>query len=435
MVALSGYVKIGAKPSENDLIAEYYFEPARGVAPAYACEQLAAESSIGTWTAIATLKPQTARRLAPKIFYLKKKGNGFIARIAYPDELFEASSVPQLMSAIGGNVFGMRIVRTLRLNDFSLPRSLVKTFKGPQLGVSGVRKMLRIPKRPLCGTIIKPKVGLNEREHAAVAYECWVNGLDLVKDDENLTSMRFNNFEKRLTATLEAMDRAQSETNERKIYVCNVSAETKEMLRRAQLVHDQGGNCTMIDVLTCGWSALQTLRDANLRCAIHAHRAGHAAVTRNPRHGISMLAIAKLCRLIGVDSLHVGAIFGKMQSSASETLAITNEIQAAKVKANPAQSVLAQNWFGLASVFAVASGGLHPGVLDKVVAAMGNDVFLQAGGGVHGHPSGSAAGARATRQAVDAINDGISLREYALEHVELKCALEKWGTAYAKRSG
>lgn len=426
-----GFVRLGCKPNENDLIAEYYFEPARGVTPEYACEQLAAESSIGTWTTIATLKPRTAARLAPKIFHLKRARGarkGFVARIAYPDELFEAGSVPQLMSAIAGNVFGMRVVDSLRLNDFALPRSLVKAFKGPQHGIAGIRKMLRVPRRPLCGTIIKPKVGLNEREHAAVAHDCWVNGLDLVKDDENLTSMRFNKFEKRLNATLEAMDRAQSETGERKLYVCNVSAETSEMLRRAQLVKDNGGNVTMIDILTCGWSALQTLRDAELRLAIHAHRAGHAALTRNPRHGISMLALAKLSRLIGVDSLHVGAIFGKMEGSESEVLAIVKEIQAAKVKANPPQSVLEQNWFGLSPVFAVASGGLHPGVLPHVVRAMGNDVIAQCGGGVHGHTQGSGAGSRATRQAIDAIAKCIPLKEYAETHAELAQSLKQWGT-------
>ena len=424
---MAGYVRLGVKPAENDLVAEYYFEPARGVAPAYAAEQLAAESSIGTWTAIATLKPATAKRLAPKIFYLKRKGGGFVVRIAYPDELFEAGSVPQLMSAIGGNVFGMRVVDQLRLNDFTLTKTLVKAFKGPQFGITGVRRMLRVPRRPLCGTIIKPKVGLSEREHAAVAYDCWVNGLDLVKDDENLTSMKFNSFEKRLAFTLESMDRAQSETGEKKIYVCNVSAETKEMLRRAQLVKDGGGNCTMIDILTCGWSALQTLRDANLRCVIHAHRAGHAAVTRNPRHGVSMLSLAKLSRLIGVDSLHVGAIFGKMEGNKNEVLAIANEIQSQNVKADSTQGVLSQDWYGLAPVFAVASGGLHPGVLDKVVQAMGNDVIAQCGGGVHGLKGGSGAGSRATRQAIDAIARGVPLKEYAGTHAELAQALAQWG--------
>ncbi len=50
----------------------------------------------------------------------------------------------------------------------------------------GVRKMLGVYKRPLVGTIIKPKMGLNSTEHAKVAYDAWVGGCDIVKDDENL---------------------------------------------------------------------------------------------------------------------------------------------------------------------------------------------------------------------------------------------------------
>jgi ribulose-bisphosphate carboxylase large chain len=244
--------------------------------------------------------------------------------------------------------------------------------------------------------------------------------------------MRFNEFEKRLSLTLSAMDRAESESGEKKIYVCNVSAETNEMLRRAQLVKDNGGNCAMVDILTVGWAGVQSLRDAELRLVIHAHRAGHAALTRNPRHGISMLALAKLSRLIGVDSLHVGAIFGKMEGNKNEVLSIVNEIQAMKVKPKPLEGVLEQDWFGLAPCFAVASGGLHPGVLDKVVRAMGDDVFLQAGGGVHGHRGGSGAGARATRQAVDAIARHVPLREYAESHAELAQALTQWGSTPPK---
>jgi len=52
---------------------------------------------------------------------------------------------------------------------------------------------------------------------------------------------------------------------------------------------------------------------------------------------------------------------------------------------------------------------------------------LQAGGGIHGHPDGTEAGARAMRQAVDAFMEGVSAEEYAKDHYELKRALEKWG--------
>jgi ribulose 1,5-bisphosphate carboxylase large subunit-like protein len=56
-------------------------------------------------------------------------------------------------------------------------------------------------------------------------------------------------------------------------------------------------------------------------------------------------------------------------------------------------------------------------------------IAIQAGGGVHGHPDGTAAGARAIRQAVDAYMEGKSAEEYAEDHYELERALKKWGTA------
>ena len=58
---------------------------------------------------------------------------------------------------------------------------------------------------------------------------------------------------------------------------------------------------------------------------------------------------------------------------------------------------------------------------------MGKDVVIQAGGGIHAHPHGTVAGAKAMNQSVDATLKGISLKEYAKTHPELKEALKKWG--------
>ena len=57
---------------------------------------------------------------------------------------------------------------------------------------------------------------------------------------------------------------------------------------------------------------------------------------------------------------------------------------------------------------------------------MGNDVVIQAGGGIHGHPKGTVRGAIAMRQAVDATLRKIPLKKYAKDHIELKEALDKW---------
>jgi len=74
----------------------------------------------------------------------------------------------------------------------------------------------------------------------------------------------------------------------------------------------------------------------------------------------------------------------------------------------------------------VASGGLHPGMIPDLVEIFGNDVVIQAGGGVHGHPDGSFAGATAMRQALDAVEEGRTLSEHAKTHKELRRALEHW---------
>ena len=109
---------------------------------------------------------------------------------------------------------------------------------------------------------------------------------------------------------------AEVKTGHKKIYMPNITAETTEMLKRARFVKANGGEYVMIDILTAGYAGLQTLRNANLGLVIHAHRAGHAALTRDHKHGISMLTIAKIARLIGVDQLHIGTAVGKMEGAA-----------------------------------------------------------------------------------------------------------------------
>jgi ribulose-bisphosphate carboxylase large chain len=53
---------------------------------------------------------------------------------------------------------------------------------------------------------------------------------------------------------------------------------------------------------------------------------------------------------------------------------------------------------------------------------------VQAGGGVHGHPEGTRAGAAALRAAVEAAVADEPLEVRAQESAELGAALEKWGT-------
>jgi ribulose-bisphosphate carboxylase large chain len=394
------------KPKETDLTCTFYVEP-EGISLQEAAGGVAAESSVGTWTELTTEKPYV-KRLAAQVFDIKAN----VIKIAYPIELFEPANMPNILSSVAGNVFGLKALKNLRLLDIHFPKALLGSFKGPAFGIAGIRNLLKIPTRPLVGTIIKPKLGLKTIDHAKVAYEAWSGGCDVVKDDENLSSQTFNPFEERLSQTLESRDKAQQETGERKVYMVNITAETNLMLKRAEAVVAQGGEYVMVDILTTGWSALQTLRDQNFKLVIHAHRAGHAAFTKNQQHGIAMRPIATVARVIGVDQLHVGTVVGKMSETKAEVL---ENIDACK-----------SSMGNLKPVLPVASGGIHPRLVPALLETFGNDVVIQAGGGIHGHPNGTVAGSKAMRQAVDAILKGMTLEEYAKTHSELKVALEHW---------
>lgn len=424
--AYEGYVQVGRDIDYDEhIIVRFYVEAEGNLVRAL--NAVAGESSIGTWTEVKTYKPEI-QKLGAIVFRYKKLGEGIaIADIAYPIELFEEGNIPQLMSDVAGNIFGMKEVSNLRLIDIRFPKQYLKGFKGPLMGVDGIRKILGTDKsrRPHVGTIVKPKVGLNPKDFAKVAYEAWVGGIDFVKDDENLTSQKFCPFEDRVIYTLEAMDKAKEETGENKMYSPNITGPFEVMVKRAEFVKDHGGNIVMIDVVTAGFSALQSFVNLNLGLPIHAHRAMHAALTRNKKHGISMLALAKIFRLIGVDQLHIGAIVGKMEGAAHEVITIKRSIQEDLPEDG---EVLGQEWGHIKPVFAVASGGLHPGSVPAVIKYLGNDIVIQAGGGVHGHPKGTRAGAKAMRDAVDATLKGLKLEEYPSE--ELKEAIALWGVRY-----
>ncbi len=410
-----------------------------------AASEIAAESSIGTWTKVGTMNDSIFDSLGAKVVEIKNlvsvrslgenprdssglktlrmtesddfsqikpKTNIGLVKIAYPVALFEGGNIPQLLSSVAGNIFSMKKINNLRLEDLEFPEVYVKTFKGPALGLNGIRELTGIKERPLVGSIIKPKMGLSAKEHAKVAYDCFMGGVDLVKDDENLTSQKFNNFEDRVKETVKLANRAEGETQAKKICAFNVTAETSEMIKRAKFIKRKSGYCAMVDIVTLGFGAVQSLRNANLGLIIHGHRAMHSAMTRNPYHGISMLVIAKLARLAGVDQLHTGTVVGKMDGGETDVLAINN--------------FLKSDWFGIKPVLPIASGGLYPGLVPELMKILGKDLIINFGGGIHGHPDGTLAGARAARQAVEATMQNISLSDYAKEKTELASALEKW---------
>lgn len=423
----SDFVDLDYRPTRTDIVCLFRFEPARGISVKEAAGRIASESSAGTWTTLNKVPTRLQKMMATSY---EIKGN--FVKVSYPIELWEEGNVSQLLSGVAGNIFGMKALKNLRLVDISIPKTYLKHFEGPQFGIEGIREILKIKDRPITGAVAKPKIGWSASEHAQIAYETWMGGFDLVKDDENLTSTSFNRFEDRIRLCAKMRDKAEKETGDRKSALINITGETKLMEKRAKMLHDFGWEYVMIDVVTSGMSAVQTLRDTceEYGLAIHAHRAMHAAFDRNPRHGMTMLVLAKIMRLVGVDQIHIGTVVGKLVGSRDEIIDIRNEITARvllekSVKIN--YNMLFQDWNNFKPVLPVSSGGLHPGLIPAVMNTLGNDIGILVSGGIHGHPKGTRSGAKAVMQAIDATMQKISLQEYAMTHTELKEALGKWG--------
>ncbi len=420
---------------EEHVVVSFRVTPSTGFTVEDAAGGMAAESSVGTWTTLYTWYDEARifRLMGRAYEFLDLGGGSYLVRVAYPVELFEEGNIPAFLASVAGNVFGMRRLKWLRIEDMYLPRRFLEHFKGPLRGLRGVREVFRVCGRPIAGTVPKPKVGYSPEEVERLAYEILAGGLDYVKDDENLASPSYCRFEARARSIMKAIERAERETGERKVWFANVTADVREMARRMKLVADYGNPYVMVDVVIAGWSSLSYVRDLaeEYGLAIHAHRAMHAAFTRSPDHGVSMFVLAKLLRVVGVDQLHVGTPeVGKLEAKTADVVRNCSVLRDEVFRPEPGDPLrLAQPFYHIKPAVPVASGGLHPGTLPEVLKHMGIDIVVQVGGGVVGHPDGPRAGAAAVRQALEAASRGIPLDLYAEEHPELRRALEKWGYA------
>ncbi len=429
-MAYGGYSYLDRKykPGEDDFIALFWVagkDPIEKMA-----EALAAESSVGTWTKLSTMSDKVWKLRARVFKIAKATKNSGLVWIAYPLKHFDVVNLLQFQASVLGNVFGLKELTSLVALDITFPGKFQKQFKGPGFGLEGLRKYVGTQKsrRPHIGTIVKPKVGLSPKKFADVAYEAFMGGCDFVKDDENLVNQKFCPFEERVSRMLDVLDRVEEETGRRVLYSPNITGSYDQMLKRRDFLLSNDSPMAMIDVFIMGYSALidivDQLRDDGF--ILHAHRAGYAAEARGD-FGVSFTIHQKFYRMIGVDQLHIGTGVGKMEGSplyikALHDLSVKNKVKE-RLHVGCLATVINKN---IGALMPVASGGVNLGLIEPLLELHGTDVTVQAGGGIHGHPDGTRAGAAGMKQAVEACMEGISAPEYAKNHPELAKGLESW---------
>jgi ribulose-bisphosphate carboxylase large chain len=259
------------------------------------------------------------------------------------------------------------------------------------------------------GAITKPNVGLDARTYAKLAYETALGGIDFIKDDEALVSPKYCPLEDRLSATMEAIDRAKQQTGKEVLFAVNITTRQDKLLELADKVIQAGANHIMVCGPYIGFGGLQALADdPSVKVPIHTHRVGHAAFTRNPKHGIDVALWSKLMRMCGADQLHIGSVEGKFYDNGETQRTI---------------SALRQPLHHVKATMPCSSAGNRPANIGVSIQTLGTDMMFLAGGGIHGHPDGSTSGAKAMMQAVKAALASVPIEEAAKKNPELQRAL------------
>ena len=392
---------------------------------------LAVEQSTGTWVPVPGETEEVKRKHVAKVigvyeipdyeFEVPKdiQMRSYIIQIAFP-EVNIGEQIPMFLTTIVGNIsMGGRI----KLLDVRFPEKFVKGFKGPKFGIEGVRKLLNVYDRPLLNNMIKPCTGYTVDVGAELFRKAALGGCDIIKDDELIADASFNRIEERVKRYMEIEKEVFEETGEHTLYTVNITDRVPKIFENAKRAVELGANALMVNYLAVGFSVLRALaEDPSINVPILGHMDVTGAMYMSPYHGISShIILAKLARLAGADIVVIPAPYGKAPVLPEKF--IRNAYN------------LTFPFYNIKPTFPMPSGGITPSMIPNVIKDLGPDVVIGSGGGIHAHPQGPVAGAKAFRQAIDATMKGIPLEEAAKEYPELKVALEKWRDPFGKGIG
>jgi len=401
------------------IVATYYIEDTRDgedwIEHLEQVQRLALEGSTSSWMKVKEDNETVRKNLSSKILgYFEVPTNkpytkAAIIQLGFPIDAWDISlNIPMLWLTIAGNIF--LYVSHARLLDVYFPKQVCDRFPGPRYGIEGIRKKLNAYDRPLVLHIIKPKMGMTPEETANQVYQTGLGGADLCKDDEMLSDLEICPWEKRLEKVLEAKARVERETGHKMIYMLSITDKTSRMIEKARKAAAMGADGLLI-TYSAGPSAVHEIAsDPECDTAILLH-VSHMVSQLNT---ISFPVFSKICRLVGSDMMLSPNAFASVVPVSIEEAARDYQVRLAPMH-------------NIKSMWPMPAAGTYPGLAEVLYEEYGNDMIIPSGGGMLGHPMGYTAGAKAWRQALDAVVAGIPLKEASKDKPELRAALEKWG--------
>ena len=331
-------------------------------------------------------------------------------KIAYPYRNF-GTKIPNMLTAIcGEGVFHAPDICAIRLTDIRFPDSFLKDFQGPQFGVEGIREMLEVYDRPIFIGIIKPNIGLPPAEFGEIAYQAWLGGVDVAKDDEQIGNVGWSTLEERTKILGNLRKKAEDASGKQKMYLANITDRVDQLLDNLKTAERNGANAVLVNSMPVGFSALRMLRE-HASVPIISHFPLYTALSQLPFHGIRECVFTKIIRLCGADGLVYPGFDPRMKTPEEEVLA----------SVRVCKTILGN----LKPILPIPAGSESALTLPDRYMRIGSiDFGLGAGRGVTSHPLGPKGGAASLLQSWQAIQSGSSLEEYAKDHEELRLAIE-----------
>ena len=239
--------------------------------------------------------------------------NQFDSQIEYPADL-AASGLGSLLNLVYGNI---SLKRCTRLRDISLPAELLSNYRGPKLGVAGLRRMLGVFGRPLLATALKPR-GSSPEQLAARANEFAAGGGDLVKDDHNLVDVHFEDFRRRVELCQQAVISGSQQAGRTCLYFPNLAAPAGQWERQAEFLVKLGVRGVLISPMIVGLDQVRYLAE-KYPLAFLAHPTFAGAYFHDPSHGIEPgLLLGTLFRLAGCDGTIYPNLGGRFSFTADD---------------------------------------------------------------------------------------------------------------------
>jgi len=293
--------------------------------------------------------------------------DSFKTVITYAVEI-AAGELTQFLNVIFGN---SSIKPGIRVEHLDLPESFLNRFKGPRFGREGIRNLLNVPKRPLLSTAVKP-MGLSCIELSDLAYQFALGGMDMIKDDHGLTDQRCSPFEERVKRCAEAVQRASRETGQSSLYIANITAPHREVMKRARIAKDAGAGGLMVAPGLIGLDLMRELADddsISLPILTHPAMQGSFVTSRNGMsHGV---IFGQLARLAGADATIFPNFGGRFSFSREECKDIVEGT--------------ALPMGHLKSIFPAPGGGMSLDRVPEMLDTYGHDLIFLIGGGLFKH--------------------------------------------------